>query len=57
MANEWDKMQTTLCWRCPTVYRMVDSECPHCHAANANVDIDKVRAEAAADRKRELENA
>ena len=55
--NEWFPMATTLCWRCPTVYKMADSECPCCHATNANLDFDKAKREMAEDDEaKEFEN-
>ena len=41
MKKTW--FETTLCWKCPTVYPMDDRECPHCHAPNANVDFEAAR--------------
>ena len=43
--------ETTLCWNCPTVYPLVDRDCPHCHALNRNTDPQK--AQFAIDRERE----
>jgi len=45
---------TTLCWRCPTVYPMNDRDCPNCHATNANVDFEKALSEGAADIRSDL---
>lgn len=57
MANNWEPMANTLCWRCATVYRMRDESCPHCHATNANHDYEKARAEMAdSDEAKEFEN-
>lgn len=37
--------ETTMCWRCNTTYDIATTECPACHATNANADFDKAMAE------------
>lgn len=36
---------TTMCWKCSANYDITLTECPACHATNANLDIDKALAE------------
>ena len=33
------RQSTTLCWRCSGSYPFLAPACPHCDAANANVDL------------------
>lgn len=38
-------MDTTLCWKCSKPYPIEAEKCPHCEAANANVDYEKAKLE------------
>jgi hypothetical protein len=38
-------MNDTLCWNCNKPYPIVEPQCPHCCASNANEDLESAQAE------------
>ncbi len=38
-------MNDTICWHCNAAYPIDEPVCPECHAANANVDLERAQAE------------
>ncbi len=37
--------ESTLCWKCSKPYLVSVKECPYCHAANGNVDLEKAQGQ------------